>query len=748
MFIKYKIYLKSLLFLILLTLNAYSEIVKEISITGNERISNETVLVFSPVKINDNIDENKLNFILKEIYNSGFFEDVQVTLIENRLNISLKEYPLIEKLTLNGVKSSKIRDEIFKTMKLKSRSSYNEVLIKNDKEQIISLLKKFGYYFAKLDIKKNILENNKVDIIYDIVLNEKAKIKNITFLGNKVFKDRLLKNIIISEEYKFWKFLSQKKFLNEDLVIFDTRLLKNYYLNKGYYNVNINSSFAKIHNDNNFELVFNIDAGPKVYFNNVSLDIPIEYNADNFTDIQNLFMNISGTEYSVKTIEKILNEIDKISIQEEFALIEATAKEKLTENKIDLLIEIKQTEPIVVEKINFIGNNITKENVLRNQLIIDEGDYFNELLFKKSINNLKNLNFFKTVEPKIIENNETKSKIIDVFIEEKPTGEIAASAGAGTNGGIVGFSLKENNYLGKGIGLNSFIELSSETLKGGLSVSNPNLNNSDKSARFSFQTFETDKLKNFGYKTNNTSLSADTSFEYLDDLFLGLGFTNSYEVIETDNTASILQQSQKGNYYDLTFDTNFDYDKRNQKFQTTDGFRSIYSINIPLLSETSTLKNTYNYKYFAELFENNVSTASIYFSAANSLNNSNIKLTERQYIPSSKLRGFEQGKIGPVDGQDYVGGNYAAAINFTTTIPQILSNSQNTDIVLFFDAANLWGVDYNSSIDNSEKIRSSVGVAIDWLTPIGPLNFSLSQPITKNSTDVTETFRFNLGTTF
>jgi len=134
--------------------------------------------------------------------------------------------------------------------------------------------------------------------------------------------------------------------------------------------------------------------------------------------------------------------------------------------------------------------------------------------------------------------------------------------------------------------------------------------------------------------------------------------------------------------------------------------------------------------------------------AANSISGDNIKLSERLFIPSYRLRGFENGKIGPKDGNDYIGGNFLSAINFTSTVPQILSNYQNMDIVLFLDAANVWGVDYSSSIDDGNAIRSSVGVGVDWFTVVGPLNFSLAQPILKESSDKTESFRFNLGTTF
>jgi outer membrane protein insertion porin family len=139
---------------------------------------------------------------------------------------------------------------------------------------------------------------------------------------------------------------------------------------------------------------------------------------------------------------------------------------------------------------------------------------------------------------------------------------------------------------------------------------------------------------------------------------------------------------------------------------------------------------------------------SIYLQSANSISNDNIKLSERLFIPSRKLRGFQVGKVGPKDGNDFIGGNYLSTLNISSSVPQILENAQNIDVLVFFDAANIWGIDYSSSLNSGNKIRSSLGIGIDWITPIGPLNFSLSQPITKNSSDVTETFRFNLGTTF
>ena len=170
-------------------------------------------------------------------------------------------------------------------------------------------------------------------------------------------------------------------------------------------------------------------------------------------------------------------------------------------------------------------------------------------------------------------------------------------------------------------------------------------------------------------------------------------------------------------------------------------------MDLPLIRESDSLINSYNYRYYTELYENNISSFSFLFEAANSINDKNIKLSERLYLPSNNLRGFERGKVGPKDGDDYIGGNFLSSINFSSTLPQVLPNYQNADFLVFFDIANIWGVDYDSALDDSE-IRSSIGVAVDWFTPVGPLNFSLAQPLSKSNQDTTESFRFNLGTTF
>ena len=742
------IFFKTLLLIMFLFLNhAFSNSLNKIEIIGNDRISDETIKLFINVDIKDEINDDKLNKILKDLYSTNFFKDINLNFDNQTLFINVVENPIIENIFYNGIKSNRILDVIKDNTSVKARSSYKESILKKEKLKIEKILKNLGYYNSDLDILIEETNNNLVNITYNIDLGKKSKIKKITFIGNKIFKDKKLRRVITSTEYKFWKFISGRKYLNQNSVSFDERLLNNFYKNNGYYNAKINSSFAKLVDENTFELIFNIESGPKFFFGNLELNLPSDFDEKNFVTIIKLFKKTKGKPYSINTIDKILEEIDTITTLEQYKFIKASVTENIDQNLLNLQFNVEEGEKFYVDKINIFGNTVTAENVIRNQFIVDEGDPFSEILVKKSINNIKSLNFFRNVSSKIEDNDNNKTRTINVTVEEKPTGEIYAQAGAGTSGSSFGFGIKENNFLGNGIGLDTNFELSSDSFKGKFSVTNPNFNNSDKSLYISAEATENDNYQTFGYKTNKTGVSIGTNFEYLNDFYLGINNSNFYEVIETNSTASAQQQAQEGNYWDSFIKLNMNYDKRNQKFQTSSGFKSFYSLDLPIISDTNTIKNYYNYSHYFDFFEKNFSSISFHLQTANSLNNKNIKLSERVVIPSSRLRGFEAGRVGPKDGDDFIGGNYAYSINFATNLSNVLEESQNLDFLIFVDAADIWGVDYNSSI-KGDGIRSSVGVALDWMSPVGPMNFSLAYPVTKNTGDKTESFRFNLGTSF
>ena len=456
------------LFVILLffTCSSYAQKFKNVLINGNKRISNETILVFSDLPQEKFLNQNSLNIILKKLYKSGYFSDVIIKIEQNNLIIEVVENPIIQSVFIEGIERKKTIEELYEILSLKNRSSFNTTSAKNDEVSILNVLKNKGYFFSTITSSYEDLGDNKIDLLYKIDLGKKAKISKISFVGDKKFKDSTLSNVILSEEYKFWKIISGKKYLNVDLINYDKRLLNNFYKNKGFYNILIESSFANYFGNDEFEVIYNISSGKKLYFNEFNLNLPSDYDLSNFVNLTNLFTELKGKNYSLNSIDKILKEIDKVVLNKQFEFLKSSVSEDVNGELINLTFNIAESKKFYVEKINIFGNNVTREEVIRNNLLIDEGDAFNELLQTKTVNNLKSLNFFSKVNSEIINGTLDSQKIINLTVEEKPTGEIMAGAGIGTSGGSVAFGVSENNFLGRGIEFSSDLSVSAESVKG------------------------------------------------------------------------------------------------------------------------------------------------------------------------------------------------------------------------------------------------------------------------------------------
>ena len=728
---------------------SHAVVIKDIKINNNKRITEETIITYGNIQFNKEYSQKELNNIVKELYDTNFFKKISIKIDGETLVLNVEENKIIQSVRVEGVKSNKIKEAILKNLFSKDKSPFLIEKVKIDVNRMKTSLNSIGYYLS--DVKSKILENNNdtVDLIFDVNLGDKSKIKKIEFIGDKKIKDRTLRSVIISEEAKFWKFISNNKFVNQDIINRDKRLLRNFYLSKGFYDVDVQSATVKFLDNKSFKLTYKIDAGEIYTVNDTKLVLPIDYDENNFIEVKKELNKLKNKTYSLNKISRVVEEIDKITLSREYDFINAGYQENIIEkNKIDIVFTVSESEKFYVERINIFGNNITHESVIRNKLEIDEGDAFNELLSSKSINNLKATNLFKSVKSSITEGQDLNTKIIDITVEEKPTGEIMIGAGAGSEGGTLGFSVTENNFLGKGIQLSSSLDLTEDSIRGLFSVTNPNFNYTDKSLSTSVESTNVDKITDSGYKSTKTGFTFGTGFEQFQNVYFTPRLSNFYEDITTKDTASENLKKQSGSYLESKFSYGLDYDMRNQRFQTTEGFRSKFNQSIPIVSDEYSLGNTYDFKSWYKLPNNMVTSFNIYGRSVNSLTGDDVKITNRFWLPRNKLKGFKTRNIGPVDANDYVGGNYGAAVNFDTTLPMIFSNVQNIDVRYFLDTANLWGVDYSSAVDQSNTIRASTGVVVDWFTPIGPLNFSLAHDISKADDDKTETFQFNLGTTF
>ena len=746
-----KIFINIILFISLI-LNANAEKIKDIEVNGNKRISKETILVLGKVDRDEDFDEFKINDILKSLYSSNFFKDINISIENEILKIDLIENPIVEDISFTGVKNKTVIETLEENISLKNRMSFTDEILNKDINLINNILKSGGYYFAK--IKPSVIKNdelNSIKLQIDIDLGEKAKVKKISFIGDKKIKDRKLLEIIATEEHKFWKFISNKVYLNQSIIDLDVRLLKNYYKNLGYYKVKVNNTFAELDKDGSFKLTFNIDAGKKYFFNNLKLDLPDDYNKSDFQDLEKLFSKLSNEPYSINDLESILAEIEKIASTKLYDFIDADVEEKIVnENKIDFTFKIKTSEKYYVEKINILGNFQTIEEVVRNKLLVDEGDPLNDLLYNKSLDNIRSMRIFKTVKAKITDGTDQNLKVIDIIVEEQPTGEISLAAGVGTAGSTLGGGIVEKNFLGKGITLNTNLEISDDSVKGKLVYSKPNFAYTDNTLLTSFEATSTDLLTDFGYKVTKNGFSLGTEFEQYENFFFNPSISIFKEDLETTSTASKQLRKQDGSYTDLNFNYSLNYDLRNSRFEPSSGNKTSFYQELPVISDNNELSNTLVFTQYKSLNQatSMVGKASLLFKSVNSLDGSDVRISKRAFVPYNRLRGFQRGKIGPIDNNDYVGGNYVSTINLSTNIPGIFNTIENLDFGYFIDIANVWGVDYDDTIDEASKIRSSTGVGLDLLTPVGPLSFSFSKPITKHSNDKTETFRFNLGTTF
>ena len=737
-----------MLLILSITKLAFSDEIKTFEVIGNDRLAKETIILFSELNVNDSINSNDLNNAFKKLYTTDYFKDIKISFDNGNLKINVIENPLIQSVTINGVKNKSILKQLTKITKEVEKYPYLENKISDQRNILINSVRSVGFYFAEVETKIKDNNNNTVDIIYNFQLGERAEISEIKFIGNKVFKNNKLRNIIVSEESKPWKFLTPNIYLDENRIKLDVNLLKNYFKNKGYFKAIIKSSSAKVINDNNFILTFNIDSGKKYYFNDIDLEVSDDYRKENFTNFFEIFNDLKGKAYSLKSIKKIINEIDKVALQKEFVFINAKYEEKIiNDNKININIFFEESEKYYIERINIFGNFITEEKVIRNTFIVDEGDPYNKILFNKTINEIKSKGIFKSVDSEVIDSkSKNNTKTINITVEEKATGEIMAGAGTGTAGSTITAGIKEKNYLGKGITLDTNLSLSDDQIKGKFSVINPNFKNTDRSINTTIESTSSDYMTSSGYKTTRTGLKLGTGFEQYEDLFFNFDISAYYENLETSSSASSIKQKQEGDYFENLISYSLTLNKLDQNFQPTDGYITKFSQTLPLYSDDLSIENSLTASRYYSVSDSLIFSGKLFFKAVNSIDD-DTRVSRRIYIPSSRLRGFESGSIGPKDGTQYIGGNYGSAVTLNTTLPKLFNANENMDFNLFFDAANLWHVDYDSSLD-SNKIRSATGISVNWYTVVGPLSFSYAIPISDAESDKTESFRFQIGTSF
>ena len=742
-----KNFLFNLIFIVFISISSQAEVVNRVVVSGNERISDETILIFGDVSLGKNYEMLDINSLIKKLYDTTFFSNISANIESNQLNITVTENPIINLILFKGEKAKKYKEKIQELLSLQEKGAYVENEVKKDINLIIDFYRSLGFYFVKIDSEIEKLEKNRINISYNINKGEKAKISKIYFLGDKKIREKKLRDIITSQENQLWKFLSRSVYLSKPRIELDKRLLKNYYRNKGYYEVDVKSTNVEYSEGEGFVLTFNIDAGKRYRFKKLFANVEGGLDQNAFISLEKEFDSLVGEYYSARKLQRVLDTIDELSEQKELQFINHNIVETLDTDGIEVKINIFEGDKVTVERINIIGNSVTNDSVIRGELIVDEGDPYSPLLVNKSINEIKARNIFGKVEYKVLPGSKDDLKVLEITVEEKATGEILAGAGIGTDGTSLQFSVKENNWLGRGVILDSTINASQTKINGNISVNNPNYNYSDNALKAALDVSSTDRSNSSGFKSSKTGIMTGTSFEQYERVFFSPDLSLAWEDIEVDSTASTAIKKMEGNFFNADLEYAITVDKRNQAFKPTRGYITSFVQSLPLVQDSSSIMNGINMSKYHDFSEDFIGTIKVYARSINGVDD-DVRLTNRLYIPRNKLRGFNTYKTGPKDGDDYIGGNYVTTLNAEAQLPNLLPESYRTDFSLFMDTGNVWSVDYNNAIDDTNKIRTSVGISANVFTTIGPLSFTLAQDLTKAQTDKTETFNFRLGTSF
>ena len=742
-----KIIIAFVLFFAFFSLKAQSEIVEKVTVEGNQRIALETIIIFGDIQIGKDYESSDINLLIKKLYETSFFSDISVKLENNRLNIKVTENPIVNSIVFNGEKAKKFKEAIRELLTLREKGSFIRTNIKNDVNQIKAFYRTLGYYFVTIEADVEKLQKNRVNIVYTIDKGEKAKIAKINFIGDKKIRDKKLRDIITSQESKFWKFIARSVYLSESRIQLDKRLLKNYYRNKGYYEVNISSSNVEYAEGEGFVLTYNINAGNRYRFQKIYANVSENLNKEAFFPLEEEFNKLVGRYYSQRKLNSLLGKIDKLSEQKELQFINHNVLETLDGSGVEVKINIFEGDKITIERINIVGNAVTNDSVIRGELIVDEGDPFSTLLVNKSINEIRARDIFGKVDYKTLPGSSNDQKILEISVEEKATGEIMAGAGVGTDGTSFQFAVSENNWLGRGVKLKSTLNVSQDKISGDIAVRNPNYNYSGNAVSAALDVSSTDRSSSSGFKSSRTGFNLGTSFEQYENIFFSPEITTAFEDIEVDNTASDAIKKMEGNFFNTDFTYGITIDKRNQAFKPTEGYKTTFVQTLPLIQDSSAIMNGLDMSGYHDFSEDLIGSLKFYARAINGIDD-DVRLTNRLYIPRSRLRGFDTYKVGPKDGDDYIGGNYVTALGAEAHLPNLLPESYRTDISLFLDTGTVRAVDYSSDIDETNTLRSAVGVSANVFTTIGPLSFTVAQSISSAKNDETESFNFRLGTSF
>ena len=723
--------------------------IKEINIDGLQRINYDTVLSYGEVNIDIDYTESLSNNIIKKLYDTQLFSDISVNYIDNILTINVKENPTINLVLFEGNKTKKDEDLIAE-IKLKERSVFSRNRVKEDVKRILELYQRSGRLSAQVDPSVELLDNNRVNLIFKIDEAKVLSVSKITIIGNKVFTDKEIKKVMTTKSKSLLKFWSKGGQYDPDRIEYDKQLISDFYNKNGYVNFLFTSSIAQlVDTSNKFEIILSVSEGERFSFGKIKVITQLDkLNKDVLkASLEPNSGNIFNSEVIKESIEYIKNSASSYG----YTFIEINPEIIVNDDSktVDVTFDINEGPKVYVNRINIEGNTRTIDKVIRREFTFSEGDAYNKFSVNYSKDKIKALNYFESVEL-----NEERVESLDridlnLNIVEKNTGSATLGAGYGsTNGSTLTAGITESNFLGKGQKVKLSASLASTQSLYDISITEPYFNNKDLSVRADLYS-KFDDPTNVKYETETVGLGLSFGFPLSNSNRITTKYSLLTSKTKADTDATSYEQLLSGTNTVSILGYVLSLDKRNSPYKPTNG--SIFTIeqNIAGIGGTSNyVENKITYKVYKKLSDLFTGAIKSELGAINGYGGKYAPVDSQFNIGGKNLRGFKYGKIGPQLNSSYTGGNYYYVIttetNFDLPIDEFDISSS-----LFLDVGSVWGLDERyGSIDDSHKIRASIGLNLNWDSAIGPINFILAEPVMSENNDTTDKFSFDIGYNF
>ncbi len=728
-------------------------VVREIVIEGNQRIEVGTVLSYMLLKEGDAYDSRRVDRSLKSLFATGLFADVTIRRQGEALIVNVIENPVINRIAFEG--NSKLKDDdLSAELSLRPRVIYTRSKVQNDVKRILTLYRRKGRFAATVEPKVIQLEQNRVDLVFEINEGKWTEVRNIRFIGNRDYSDSRLREVVRTRETRWYRFFSSDDNYDPDRLGLDRELLRRFYLSDGYADFRVLSSVAELTPDRkDFFITYTIDEGNRYTFGKVDMDIKlVDLKPE---DVQDSVGIETGDWYDAElvetTIDKMTNEIGTLGIA--FVDIRPRINRNREERTIDVTFEVNEGPRVFVERIDIEGNVRTADEVIRREFRLVEGDAFNPSKLRRSKKRLQDLDFFEKVEIEQIPGADADKTTVKVAVEEKSTGSLSVGFGfSTTTGPLFDVGVTERNLMGKGQNLDVSAQLAERQSKVNLSFTEPYFLDRDIAAGFDIFHTSTDNQDASSFDTKKTGTGLRAGYSISEDLRQSWNQSlMQVEIIGVPSTASQYVKEAAGKDIVSELTHGLSYDKRNSTTFPTDGYALRMANSIAGIGGTKRyLRNTFNAAKYYPLYDQ--WTLSFSGTAGHIIGlGQDVNLYDRFFIGGDKLRGFATSGAGPRDKttKDALGGEWmyggGAELSFPLGFPDELGVSGK----LFSDFGSAGKLKTNGTeVNDTGSVRVSVGTGITWISPFGPIAFDFGIPVVKEDFDEDEAVRVNFGTRF